>query len=160
MVPLVPKKISPALVNAGNVSSIDDSAAPFKAKNNSQSPSAGNTSLAANTRSHAVNDFIQPSLPLRIAITHKTGFPTDSGFFSSTWLDPNAPFIPIPGHPLNKLFPELVEDYQNLSAATSSGNPVPEWFLSDFSDMDHVADAAALVQQTTDLGDIDASLYE
>ncbi|CAO1602513.1 hypothetical protein XANCAGTX0491_006123 [Xanthoria calcicola] len=72
----------------------------------------------------------------------------------------NASSMLIPGHPLNELFPEIIEDFPELSEPVLIDWSVSHWSLSDLTPMDLVADSAALVDQEIDLTNINAADYE
>ncbi|KAI4264199.1 MAG: hypothetical protein L6R42_000685 [Xanthoria sp. 1 TBL-2021] len=71
------------------------------------------------------------------------------------WANFNALSMLVPGHRLNELFPEVMEDIPELSDLARAG-----WSLPDLTPMDHVADSAALVNQEIDVTNINASDYE
>ncbi|KAL9027779.1 MAG: hypothetical protein Q9180_007278 [Flavoplaca navasiana] len=75
------------------------------------------------------------------------------------WPDFNETFVPIPGHPLNEFFLEIMENVSELS------HPVISWPDSDQSvpnltSMDHVVDSADLCNRDIDLANIDVSDYQ
>lgn len=66
----------------------------------------------------------------------------------------------IPGHPFNELFPEIIEDFPELSDPVRTDWSVSHWSLSDLTPMDLIADSAALVDQEIDSTNINAADYE
>ncbi|KAL8883534.1 MAG: hypothetical protein Q9192_007116 [Flavoplaca navasiana] len=72
------------------------------------------------------------------------------------WPDFKAPFVPIPGHPLNEFFLEIMENVGELSHPLISW-PDSDQSLSNLTSMDHVADSANLCNRDIDLANIDVS---
>ena len=75
------------------------------------------------------------------------------------WPDFNAPFVPIPGHPLNEFFLEIMENVGEHSHPVISW-PDSDQSVSNLTSMDHVADSADLCNRDIDLTNVDASDYE
>ncbi|KAL9622726.1 MAG: hypothetical protein Q9204_008005 [Flavoplaca sp. TL-2023a] len=75
------------------------------------------------------------------------------------WPDFNAPIVPIPGHPLNELFPEIMKDDPELSDPVNCW-PDSDHSVSNLTSMDHVGDSADLCNRDIDLANIDVSDYE
>ncbi|KAL9625942.1 MAG: hypothetical protein Q9204_007712 [Flavoplaca sp. TL-2023a] len=99
------------------------------------------------------SDSIHPATTqCNIALTSPTLLGTD-------WPDFNEPFVPIPGHPLNEFFPEIMENVSELSHPVISW-PDSDQSVSNLTSMDHVADSADLCNRDIDLANIDASDYE
>lgn len=112
-----------------------------------------------------VNAFDKPGSSLqapdliRPAAT-QGNIPLTSPIFTGIdWPDFNAPFVPIPGHPLNELFPEIMEDGLELSHPVIS-LPNSYQSVSNLTTMDYVADSANLCNRDVDLTNIDVSDYE
>ncbi|KAL9039169.1 MAG: hypothetical protein Q9180_002693 [Flavoplaca navasiana] len=94
-----------------------------------------------------------------LATTQGNTAPTSPILIGTDWPDFNEPFVPIPGHPLNGFFLEIMENVSELS------HPVISWPDSDQSvpnltSMDRVADSADLCNRDIDLANIDVSDYE
>ncbi len=79
--------------------------------------------------------------------------------FGTDWPDFKAPFVPIPGHPLNEFFLEIMESVSELSHPVISW-PDSDQSVSNLTSMDHVADSADLCNRDIDLANIDVSDYE
>ncbi|KAL8979255.1 MAG: hypothetical protein Q9205_005362 [Flavoplaca limonia] len=84
---------------------------------------------------------------------------TNPIIIGTDWPDFNAPFVPIPGHPLNEFFLEIMENVSELSHPVISW-PESDQSVSNLTSMDHVADSADLCNRDLDLTNIEASDYE
>ncbi|KAL8754171.1 MAG: hypothetical protein Q9199_004530 [Rusavskia elegans] len=98
---------------------------------------------------------LQSSTSVSKATTYEDGPISNSTPIGIDWANFNAPSMLVPGHRLNELFPEVMEDIPELSDLARAG-----WSLPDLTPMDHVADSAALVNQEIDVTNINASDYE
>lgn len=103
---------------------------------------------------------LQSSTPVSQAATSEDGPISSPTPIDIDWANFNAPSMLMPGHPLNELFPEVMEDFPELSDPVRTGWSISHWSLPDLAPMDHVADSAALVNQEIDLTNINASDYE
>ncbi|KAI4222657.1 MAG: hypothetical protein L6R36_005990 [Xanthoria steineri] len=103
---------------------------------------------------------LQSSASIGPPATCEDGPLSDSTPIGIDWTNFNASSTLIPGHPLNELFPEIIEDFPELSDPVTIDRSVSHWSLSDLTPMDLVADSAALVDQKIDLTNINAADYE
>ncbi|KAL8686466.1 MAG: hypothetical protein Q9224_005439 [Gallowayella concinna] len=60
------------------------------------------------------------------------------------WLDIAAPFVPIPDHPLNPLFPEVMADFPGILDQANSGRPSTETTSLEGASVGQITGSAVL----------------
>ncbi|KAL8726187.1 MAG: hypothetical protein Q9166_006860 [cf. Caloplaca sp. 2 TL-2023] len=112
----------------------------------------GHSSLQTGTR---ISDRITASQPTSyLRDRHGAGDAKNSTFMHRRWLNIAAPFNPIPGHPSNVFFPEVMEDFPGLLAYDSKGWPNPHSPLPDISSIDYVAESVDFFKRQSNLSKI------